>query len=191
MQGEYSTMWTTVTRETKQVTDYCFRRVTVDLTWHDIRYEVVTCQDMEDFLGGIGRSFKLLQQYQVTEAFAPSSPLIMNLGVFSGTDVRTGLRTIFAAYSPLKVANNGRPLAMWATASGDFGTRMLAAGVDEVLFVGRAEQPVYLLICQEDGQPLLSLENASDMLGKTTHDKILLLAERHTDAHVAALGPAG
>jgi aldehyde:ferredoxin oxidoreductase len=103
----------------------------------------------------------------------------------------TGLRIIFSAYSPLKVANNGWPLAMWATASGDFGTRMLAAGVDEVVFVGRAAQPVYLLMRQEAGQPVLSLHDAGDVLGKTTHEKIMLLAERHADAHVAALGPAG
>lgn len=53
-------MWTNVTRDTKHVTDYQFRRVTIDLGCEDIRQEVVACQDLEDFLGGIGRSFKLL-----------------------------------------------------------------------------------------------------------------------------------
>lgn len=184
-------MWTEVTSDNRQITDYCFRRVTVELTRRDVRQETVACQDMEDFLGGIGRAFKLLGDYEVTDAFAPSAPLLMNLGVFSGTEVMTGLRMFFSAYSPLKVANNGRPLAMWSTASGDFGTRMLAAGVDEVLFLGCAPRPVYLLMCQDDNTPRLSLEDASDLLGKTTHDKIMLLADRHPEAHVAALGPAG
>ena len=73
-------MWTAVTSDTKQVTDYQFRRVTVDLARQSMHQEALACQDMEDFLGGIGRSFKLLDHYQVDDAFAPSAPLIMNLG---------------------------------------------------------------------------------------------------------------
>jgi hypothetical protein len=184
-------MWTTVTSDMKQPADYQFRRVTIDLGRGDIQQANVACQDLEDFLGGIGRSFKLLGAYEVTDAFAPSSPLIMNLGIFSGTEMMTGLRTFFSAYSPLKVAQNGRPLAMWSTASGDFGTRLLSAGIDEVIFLGRAERPVYLLI-HKDGDTLrLSLEDATDLLGQTTHEKIMCLTDRHPGSHVAALGPAG
>ena len=184
-------MWTTVTSDMKQPADYQFRRATIDLGRGDIHQENVSCQDLEDFLGGIGRSFKLLGAYEVTDAFAPSSPLIMNLGIFSGTEMMTGLRTFFSAYSPLKVAQNGRPLAMWSTASGDFGTRLLSAGIDEVIFLGRAERPVYLLI-HKDGDTLrLSLEDARDLLGQTTHEKIMYLTDRHPGSHVAALGPAG
>ncbi len=184
-------MWTEVNRDTKQITDYLYRRVTIDLEHQDVRQEAIVCEDMDDFLGGIGRAFKLLDQYEVEEAFAPSAPLIMNLGVFSGTVVMTGLRIFFSAYSPLKSANNGRPLAMWSTASGKFATKLAAAGIDEVIFVGRAPRPVYLLVRQESDSLTLSLEAAEDLLGKTTHAKILQLAERHADSHVAALGPAG
>ncbi|HJY81739.1 MAG TPA: aldehyde ferredoxin oxidoreductase C-terminal domain-containing protein [Candidatus Binatia bacterium] len=185
-------MWTIVTHETKRPTDYQLRRVTIDLTREDIRQETVHCQDLDDFLGGIARSFKLLAHYEVQDAFAPSAPLIMNLGVFSGTDLMTGLRIFFSAYSPLKVANNGCPLAMWSAASDKFGTKVRAAGVDEVIFLGRAQRPVYLLIHRDDTNELaLSLEAADDLLGKTTHAKIMQLADRHPDSHVAALGPAG
>src|SRR6266704_3133673 len=184
-------MWTTVTSDIKQPTDYQFRRVTIDFCPREIRQDDVPCQDIEDFLGGIGSSFKLLGAYEVTDAFAPAAPLIMNLGIFSGTEMMTGLRTFFSAYSPLKVARNGRPLAMWSTASGDFGTRVLSAGLDDILFLGRAEHPVYLLI-HKDGDTLrLSLEDARDLLGQTTHEKIMCLTDRHPGSHVAALGPAG
>src|SRR5947208_16731725 len=81
-------MWTTVTSDSKQITDYQFRRVTIDLGRGDIRQDTLPCRDMEDFLGGIGRSFKLLDAYEVTDAFAPASPLLMNLGIFSGTEDR-------------------------------------------------------------------------------------------------------
>jgi aldehyde:ferredoxin oxidoreductase len=171
--------------------DYQYRRVTINLEYQKIQHETIACQDIEDFLGGIARAFKLLGQYEVDDAFAPSSPLIMNLGVLSGTDVMTGLRIFFSAYSPLKVANNGRPLAMWSTASGKFATKLAAAGVDEMIFLGRAARPVYLLVRPEAESVTLTLEDAADLCDKTTHDKILLLTDRYPDSHVAALGPAG
>ncbi len=184
-------MWTDTISETKQIPDYRFRRVDLNLTTGEIRQTSPTCDDMEDFLGGIGRSFKILADYDVNDAFDRAAPLIMNLGIFSGTDMMTGLRIFFSAYSPLKVANNGRPLAMWSTASGKFATKLLAAGVDEIIFHGRAESPVYLLIRNGADEPVLSLEDASDLMGKTTHEKILTLTDRHADAHAAVLGPAG
>ena len=184
-------MRTSVTSDPKQLTDYQFRRVRIDLGEGRIEHEDVACADAEDFLGGIGRAFKSLAEHDVSDAYAPAAPLIMNLGVFSGTELMTGLRVFFSAYSPLKAANNGQPLAMWSTASGKFGTKMLAGGVDEVVFVGRSARPVYLLIRNEDGNLSLSLEDAGDLVGQTTHDKIMQLADRHTDSHVAALGPAG
>jgi aldehyde:ferredoxin oxidoreductase len=184
-------MWTAATTEPKQITDYCFRRVTIHLTDHQVTQASVQCEDIEDFLGGIGRAFKLLGQYDVADPFAPTSPLLMNLGIFSGTDLMTGLRTFFSAYSPLKAANNGRPLAMWSTASGKFGTKLAAAGVDEVLFLGQSPRPVYVLIRQENGLPTFTFEDATALCGQSTHAKILTLADQYADAHIAALGPAG
>jgi aldehyde:ferredoxin oxidoreductase len=184
-------MWSNVTETSKEVTDYRYRRATIQLDAGDIRIEEIPCQDLEDFLGGIGRSFKALGHYTVTDAFDPAAPLIMNLGLFSGTELMTGLRTFFSAYSPLKTANNGMPLAMWSAASGDFGRKLLAAGLDEVFLVGRVARPSYILIRREGAQPIISLEDASDLLGKTTHEKIMLLTDRHPQAHVASLGPAG
>jgi aldehyde:ferredoxin oxidoreductase len=185
-------MWTNITNANKRPSDYQLRRLHVDLSNGAIRQEEVFCQDLDDFLGGVSRAFRLLAQYDVQEAFAPSSPLIMNLGCFSGTEIMTGLRIFFSAYSPLKVANNGRPLAMWSCASDKFGVKLLATGVDEVIFTGRSPRPVYLLLQREDEGPLKwSLHDASELLGSTTHQKIMRLAERHADSHVAAIGPAG
>jgi aldehyde:ferredoxin oxidoreductase len=189
--GGHYPMRCETTQDAKEITDYRFRRCTIHLDRGEFVLEEFPCQDVEDFLGGIGRAFKLLGNYQVADAYDPSAPLIMNLGVLSGTEVMTGLRVFFSAYSPLKVANNGMPLPMWSAASGDFGRKMLAAGLDEVIFVGRAPAPCYLLIRREGDRPVLGLEDAGDLRGKTTHEKILTLAERYQGAHVAALGPGG
>jgi aldehyde:ferredoxin oxidoreductase len=184
-------MWCDTTREVKEVTDYNYRRCTISLDRGEFAYEDLTCQDAEDFFGGIGRSFKALAACRIADAYDPGAPLIMNLGAFSGTEVMTGLRVFFSAYSPLKVAKNGMPLPMWSAASGDFGRKMLAAGLDEVIFQGRAPKPSYVLIRREGQRPVLSLEDADDLRGLTTHDKIMRLAARHAGAHVAALGPSG
>ncbi|GIX48601.1 MAG: hypothetical protein KatS3mg131_2812 [Candidatus Tectimicrobiota bacterium] len=184
-------MWTESTSARKQIGDYRFRRLTIDLTQARVRQETVVCADLEDFLGGIGRAFKLLGAYRVSDPFAPEVPLIMNTGVFTGTDLMTGLRVFFSGYSPLKVAKNGRPLAMWSAASGKFGTKLAATGADEVIFTGRAARPVYLVIGSQGGTPTVAFEDATELLGKTTHEKILWLADRYPDAHMAVLGPAG
>ena len=184
-------MWTTASNATKQVTDYQFRRLSVDLGQEQIHEEVVPCRDLDDFLGGMGRAFRLLADFDVDDAFSPAAPLVMNLGVFSGTDLMTGLRIFFSAYSPLKVANNGRPLVMWSTASGKFATKVLAADIDEVVFMGRAARPVFLLMRKTDAGLSLSLEDAGSLLGLETHDKVLNLTDRYSDSHVAVLGTAG
>ena len=184
-------MWTTVPNVTKQVTDYQFRRLSVDLGQEQIQEEIVPCRDLDDFLGGMGRAFRLLADYDVDDAFSPAAPLVMNLGIFSGTDLMTELRVFFSAYSPLKVANNGRPLVMWSTASGKFATKVLAADIDEVVFIGRAARPVFLLMQKTDDAMSLSLEDAGPLLGLETHDKVLNLTDRYPDSHVAVLGPAG
>ena len=86
----------------KQITDFTFHRYHIDLTTQSVRVEDVQCQDLEDVLGGIARAFKSLMDLGVEDAYAPEATLIMNLGILSGTDVMTGLRTFFNGYSPLK-----------------------------------------------------------------------------------------
>ena len=57
---------------------------------------------------------------EVADPYDPNAPLVMNLGLLSGTRVMTGLRTFFHGYSPLKQAGNGKPGLMW-TAGSDAG----------------------------------------------------------------------
>ena len=188
---EKSAVWTDSTNEEKTPQDHKYRQVWADLSQDTFREEIKTCQDVEDLLAGIGRSFKLLQDYDVTDPYAPESPLIMNLGLFSGTDVMTGLRTFFSAYSPLKTSKTGMPSAMWSAASGKFGTKLACAGVDEMIFTGRCEKWSYLVIEGDKESRSFTLHDASDIMGMTTHEKILWLADRYEDAHFGVLGPSG
>jgi aldehyde:ferredoxin oxidoreductase len=165
-----------------------YSRATVDLTAGSVKLEEVPCRNLEDVLGGFGRSFQLLAERNVTDAYAPENPLIVNTGVLTGTEVMTGLRVYFSAYSPLKVSNKGLPAAMWSAGSGNFGSKMKWTGLDELIVTGRSGKPVYLLLTEG---PHVEILPAADLVGKDTHGKIMHLAQKHPQGHVASIGQAG
>ncbi|MEE9276696.1 MAG: aldehyde ferredoxin oxidoreductase C-terminal domain-containing protein [bacterium] len=186
-------MWTDAKNGKNNPTDYKYRSAAVDLSAGTISLEEKSCADLEDFLGGIGRIFKVLSRHDVSDPYAPSAPLVMELGCFSGTNFMTGLRTFFGGYSPLKSTRKGAPSAMWSAGSGKFGSKVAFAGLDEILFTGRSEKPVTLVIKSENlgGPPSMELVDASSLLGKDTHEKIMALAGEYEDAHFAVIGPPG
>ena len=186
-------MWTESKNGKNSPTDYKYRSATVDLTTGKIAIEEKQCADLEDFLGGIGRIFKQLTRYDVPDPYAPSAPLVMELGCFSGTNVMTGLRTFFGGYSPLKSTRKGAPSAMYSAGSGKFGSKVAFAGLHEIIFTGKSKKPVTLLIKSEKvgGPPSLSLVDAGDLYGKDTHAKIMALQKQYSDAHFACIGPSG
>ncbi len=175
-----------------QATAVVVNRYHVDLTDQTVRFEPVPSEDLEDALGGIARATKLLAGVDVDDPYAASSPLIMNLGLLSGTRVMTGLRTFFHGYSPLKVSDSGAPGLMWSAGSGHFGTKLRGLGIDEVIFTGRAERPTLLhLTPGEDGGPaVFEFLDASDLSGATVNERIQGLHGRYPEAHFAVVGPA-
>ena len=70
-----------------------YARATVDLGSRDVRFEDVPCRNLEDVLGGFGRSFQILAERTITHAFTPDNPLIVNTGALTASNVMTGLRT--------------------------------------------------------------------------------------------------
>ena len=174
-------------------TDVIVNRYHVDLTEQTVRFEAARCEDLADALGGIARATKLLSGVNVDDPYAPSSPLVMNLGLLSGTRVMTGLRTFFHGYSPLKVSDSGAPGLMWSAGSGHFGTKLRGLGIDEVIFTGRAERPTLLhLTPGGEGEPaVFEFLDASDLSGATVNERIQGLHGRYPEAHFAVIGPAG
>ena len=177
----------------KPSTGFEVHRLYVDLAAQTVRSETVACQDLEDALGGIARATKLLQDVVVDDPYAPSAPLVMNLGLLSGTQVMTGLRTFFHGYSPLKQSMEGKPGLMWSAGSGHFGPKLRGLGIDEVIFTGRAARPTLLhLIPGNDGKVArFEFLDAAYLAGRTVNDRIQDLHERFPEAHFAVIGPAG
>ena len=181
---------------TTSISDHSFTRYSIDLTAGDISSQSHQCEDLEDVLGGIARGFKVMEKCPVSDAYAPDATLLMTLGILSGSNAMTGLRTYFLAYSPLKRSLTGLPSAMWSAGSGKFGTKLRYLDVDEVAFTGRSESPVLLYIGRESDAPdspvTMRLEDATDLAGMKVNAKIQSLKERYGDnAHFAVIGPSG
>lgn len=177
----------------KKPQDFQIRSVKIDLSSKAVTQDDVQCEDLEDAMGGIARGFKLLEDCPTDTPYDPSATLIMNLGILSGSDFMTGLRTYFHAYSPLKTSLSGRPSAMWSAGSGKFGTKLRHLDIDEVLFTGRCEGPTLLRISRdgEDGPVQFNFEDASDLVGLQVNPKIMKLKEKFPGAHFAVIGPSG
>lgn len=168
-----------------------YRRCTVDLQSGEINYADVPCRNLEDVLGGFGRSFQDLALRQIDTAYCDQNPLIVNTGLLTGSTAMTGMRTYFSGYSPIKGSKKGLPAAMWSTGSGKFGAKFKWTGLDELIFENRSDKPLYAVISESDKGPQVELKSAEHLLGLTTHDKIMALQQEYPDAHFAAIGPAG
>ena len=178
--------------ETRPATAFVANRYHVDLSAQTVRFEQIACEDLEDALGGIARATKYFAHVVVDDPYAPAAPLMMNLGLLSGTRVMTGLRTFFHGYSPLKVSESGVPGLMWSAGSGHFGTKLRGLGIDDVIFTGRADHPTLLHITPGvDGDgPTFDFLDATDLAGRMINDRVQDLHGRYPNAHFAVTGPA-
>ena len=75
-------MWTDAKNGNNSATDYKYRSATVDLSSGNIAIEDKSCKDLEDFLGGIGRIFKILSHHDVSDPYDLSAPLVMGARLF-------------------------------------------------------------------------------------------------------------
>ena len=168
-----------------------YRRCTIDLSTGKQTFEDVPCQNLEDVLGGFGRSFQILAEREIRAAYSINNPLIINTGLLTGSSAMTGLRTYFSSYSPIKGSNAGLPAAMWSAGSGKFGPKFKWTGLDELILENRADKPLYIVIKETPSGPQIELKPADHLLGLSTHDKIMTLHKEYDNAHFAAIGQAG
>lgn len=168
-----------------------YNRCSIDLETGLIEFKELPCRNLEEVVGGFGRSFQLLGERDIKEAYSSDNPLVLNTGLLTGTGIMTGLRTYFSAYSPLKHSNKGLPAAMWSAASGKFGSKLKWTGIDEVVFENRSSTQVYVVLSEGENGPCAELKPAGHLSGLTTHQKIMALQKEYPDAHFAAIGPAG
>ncbi len=174
-------------------TEFTFDRYHVNLGAGTTDREHRSCADLEDVLGGIARSFKVLTGVSVADPYDPAAPLVLNIGLLTGSRVMTGLRTYLTGYSPLKASLSGAPGFMWSAGSGNFGPRLRGLGIDEMILTGRAPRPTLLHLAPgaEGDGARFSFLDASDLVGLPVDERVRRLHARFPEAHFAVIGPAG
>ena len=155
----------------------------VNLSSGEIATETPDESLYREYLGGYGFGARMLWD-RVPVGADPLGPENM-LGIFAGVLTGTplfGQRWQVVCKSPLTGG--------WGDANcgGDFGGVLKLAGWDGIMFFGKSEKPVYLVVDDEN----VELRDASDQWGSLAIDNEMALKELHGKrASVANIGPAG
>ena len=126
-----------------------------------------------EYLGQRGLASKYLSEEvdPTCDALGPDNKLIMATGPLTGTSASTAGRYSVICKSPLTGAIAA------SNSGGFFGPEMKFAGWDMIIFEGKSEKPVYLLI-QDDK---VELRSAEDLWGKSAWEGDDILRATHQD----------
>ena len=164
---------------------YAGRILRVNLTDSEISDETLSEETTRNYVGGRGLAAKILfeELKPGIDPFGPENKLIFATGPMTGFPFPGNARYGVYAKSPLT--------GIWGEgyAAGFFGPELKFAGYDAVVFEGKAETPVYLLI--RKGEP--ELKDATRLWGKLTGETQEIIRGKVKDdrVRVAAIGPGG
>ncbi|MDW7732887.1 MAG: aldehyde ferredoxin oxidoreductase family protein [Methanolobus sp.] len=156
------------------------RTVIVDLGNNAITESRTKKKDAEDIIGGRGLGCTLMENLTdpEVEPLNPDNPLIFSTGPLTGTAAPLSGHFSICTRSPLT-----RTIFDF-NAGGYFGTEMKFAGIDSLVITGKAENPVYIRIEDEEVEIL----PADHLWGKNTAETTGLLG---SGGKVACIGRAG
>ncbi len=156
----------------------------VDLTKDSLREEELSEKTFHQFIGGYGLGCKLLYE-RMSRHLNPLSPESI-IGFFPGL-----LTSTAAPYSGRYMVVGKSPLTgTWgdANSGGNFGPAIKACGYDGILVSGKASEPVYLSIMEDE----IKILDASDIWGKDIIETELILKKKHGNSiKTAGIGQAG
>lgn len=156
----------------------------VNLSEGTTAVEALDRQKAMDYVGGrgLGTRFLLDEVDPACDPLSPENKLIFLTAPLTGTGTPTGARYMVVTKSPLTGA------LTCSNAGGQFPAMLKKAGLDGIIFEGRAEKPVYLWV--EEGRA--ELRSAQHLWGRDTHETDRLLRqETRKEARTAVIGPAG
>lgn len=139
----------------------------------------------KDFLGGRSLAHYLLFKdvdVAKVQPLDPENEIIFSVGPLGGTPFPSGGRFQATFIAPL-------PYSGWgdANSGGAIGPEIKYCGYDAVVIKGKAQKPTYILV--EDDK--IEFCSAEDLWGKGTIETTKILEERHGNAQVLLIGPAG
>lgn len=158
--------------------------VVVDLSSGSIDYQSINEEDAKKYIGGRGLGVKyVLDNGPKVEPLSKENILCIMTGPVTGSRSSMSGRLCVVTKSPLTGTVADSHMGGWTAA------RLKWAGVDNVIFKGKSDHPVYLYI--ENGKA--ELRDASDLWGSSTRKTVKLLQEKYgkEDLSVMTIGQAG
>ena len=171
------------------MTDYGYsgNLLLVNRSTREIRKEPLDPEFADHFIGGRGLGARFLYELcpRGTDPLGPENPLIFMNGPLEGTKIPTTSRYTVVTKSPLT------GIYAYSVASGFWGVKMKAAGLDALVIMGQAERPVYLVVDNDGCQ----IKDASAFWGMPTFETqrsvVAELQSQNREYKVACIGPAG
>jgi aldehyde:ferredoxin oxidoreductase len=157
----------------------------VDLSNGVCKHEPLNMAWAEQYLGSRGLATKYLMAEidPKVDPMSPGNKLIIATGPLTGTGASTGGRWTAVTKGPLTGAIAA------SNSGGQFGGELKMAGYDLVILEGRAPEPVYLLIQDDEAR----LVPATDLWGRSVWDVEHAIKHTHNDPlmRIASIGQAG
>lgn len=160
------------------------REVLVDLTNGTVNYRPINEDNIKKYIGGRGLGVKyVLDNGPEVDPLSAENMLCVMTGPISGSRSSMSGRLCVVTKSPLTGTVTDSHMGGWTAA------RLKWSGIDNLIFTGKSDKPVYLYI--EDGKA--ELRDATELWGKSTRETVKAFKEQYgeEDLGVMTIGKAG
>lgn len=160
------------------------KEILVDLTNGSVEYRGINEEDVRKYIGGRGLGVKyVLDNGPEVEPLSEENILCIMTGPVTGSRSSMSGRLAVVTKSPLTGTVTDSHMGGWTAA------RLKWAGIDNVIFKGKSDKPVYLYI--ENGQA--EVRDASELWGLSTRATVQAMKDRYgaDDLSVMTIGQAG
>jgi aldehyde:ferredoxin oxidoreductase len=157
--------------------------LTINLTNRTTAVKKTDLNDAKKFIGAKGLGAKLLFDGlpKGTDPLSPNNMLMFTTGPLTGTQAQTSGRGTVVTKSP----QTG--LFLDSHFGGSFAVELKKAGWDVISLIGRANEPLYLVITND----AVEFKGAKDIWGKECLDTHECLQTKEGSVKTALIGPAG
>lgn len=149
--------------------------------------EITKVPTQKDWIGGTALGYKIFWDEipPKTQAFDEANKIVIAPGPLTGTGAvcsgRTSVTTMYPTTYPIHEIGS-------AHLGGDLGAKMKYAGYDFIVIEGKAKEPVYVYVNNDDVQ----IRKANHIWGEGTRRAAALInQETSPTASVTVIGPAG
>jgi aldehyde:ferredoxin oxidoreductase len=162
---------------------YTGKILVIDLENQTTKIEKTNLEDAKNFIGakGLGAKYLIDNLPKGTDPLSPENILLFTTGPLTGTKAQTSGRGTVVTKSPLT------SLFVDSHFGGIFAAEMKKAGWDFIIFNGRSEKPVYIIIKDDK----VEFKNASKLWGKECLESHNWLQKIEGKMKTAVIGPAG